>query len=177
MWNQKKKKKDKEKQSFIKFSVNIFTIVVVFFSFPFLFFNWIQLCYIKAKHSRLSAQSPMTCRYLCFPPLRWYLHLPSLLSMLTIHHISVHWDTRLKHKVSFHQKLNWLIEHKSLRLHEIRIPIINGFLFTAPLCVDNITIYSADGYCLRGWHWTCCRYTEECAASLSPMPTELTKAP
>lgn len=27
-------------------------------------------------------------------------------------------------------------------------------MFTAPLSVDNKTIYSADGYCFKEWYWT-----------------------
>lgn len=33
---------------------------------------------------------------------------------------------------------------------------MNDFMFTAPLSVDNKTIYSADGYCFKEWYWMCC---------------------
>lgn len=29
-------------------------------------------------------------------------------------------------------------------------------MLTAPLSVDNKTIYSADGYCFKEWYWMCC---------------------
>lgn len=89
------------------------------------YFEPIQLCYIKAKHSLLSAQSPMSCRYLCFPSGGWLQFCPSPLSEATIHHIL---STMSEHHFallnSFHQKQNCSIKHKTLKLHEIHTPII-----------------------------------------------------
>lgn len=113
-------KKNKNK-SFIKLPVNIFTISK--FSL-FFFFSRIQLRYIKAKHSRSSAPSPMTCRSLCFPPGGWLVPLVFLLTNATIPHILLRIDTQwpnhsiLSFTMPCLSAFTWnktvLIEHKNM---------------------------------------------------------------